>query len=196
MRCSVDDPASVSFPLFEGRTCVLINAPDGNCTVGGYPTYAVNVSTVAQIQMTVNFARNANLRLVIKNKGHDYNAKSTGGGGLSVFTGYLRDIRYIPEYSYPRGGYTGPAFKIGPGVEIGTIYEYADNLNLSVVGGIGRVRPDLLSQCRMPNKIDTRLLALPAVTPRVADTPPLLVCTVLGQIRSYPSKLCCRMGLL
>jgi FAD/FMN-containing dehydrogenase len=132
----VDDPSSASFPLFEGRTCLPVNAPDGNCIVGGYPTYVVNVSSVAQIQLAVNFARNANLRLVVRNKGHDYNAKSTGGGGLSVNTNYLRDIRLI---NYSREGHTGPAFKVGVGVEVGQIYEHADSLNLSVVGGIGRV---------------------------------------------------------
>src|SRR5438128_1425724 len=124
----VDHPSSASFPLFEGRTCVLVNAPSGNCTVGGYPTYVVNITTVKQIQLAVNFARSANLRLVIKNKGHDYNAKSTGGGGLSVFTNYLRDIRYMPSYKYPGGNYEGPVFKIGVGVEMGMIYKYANAL--------------------------------------------------------------------
>ncbi|KAK5656095.1 hypothetical protein OQA88_5234 [Cercophora sp. LCS_1] len=118
---TVDDPASVSFPLYEGRTC--------------YPTYVVNVTSVAQIQLAVNFARNANLRLVIKNKGHDFNAKSTGAGGLSVFTGFLRDIRFISNYS--SGSYKGSAFKIGTGVEVGTLYEETKKLGVSVVGGIG-----------------------------------------------------------
>jgi hypothetical protein len=127
----------VNYPLYEGRTCHHGNSPGGNCTVGGYPTYAVNVSNVAQIQLAVNFARNANLRFVIKNKGHDFNAKSTGGGGLSVFTGYLRDIKFLSNYS--RASYRGPAFKIGTGVEVGTLYEEAERLGVSVVGGIGRV---------------------------------------------------------
>jgi hypothetical protein len=133
----VDAPGSVSFPLYEGATCAPSDNPDGNCTLGGYPSYVVNVTNVAQIQLAVNFARNANLRFVIKNKGHDFNAKSTGGGGLSVFTGFLRDIRHIPHYE--RGPYSGPAFKIGTGVEVGTLYQVAESLNLSVVGGIGRV---------------------------------------------------------
>lgn len=74
---------------------------------------------------------------MIKNKGHDFNAKSTGGGGLSVFTGFLRDIRFISNYS--SGSYRGPAFKIATGVEVGTLYEEAEKLGVSVVGGIGRV---------------------------------------------------------
>ena len=147
---SVDDPASVGFPLFEGGTCLPINSPGGNCTVGGFPTYVVNVSTVAHIQLAINFARNANLRLVVKNKGHDYNAKSTGGGGLSISTNYLRDVRYLPIYSH--GNYSGPALKVGVGAEVGTLYRYADSLNLSVVGGLGAVRhvPSLLFVSSQP----------------------------------------------
>jgi hypothetical protein len=60
--------------------------PTNNCTLGAYPNYAVNVSNVAQIQLAVNFARNANLRLVVKNTGHDFNGKSSGAGALSICT--------------------------------------------------------------------------------------------------------------
>ena len=42
-----------------------------DCTLGAYPEYAVNVSSVAQVQLTVNFVRNLNIRLVIKNTGHE-----------------------------------------------------------------------------------------------------------------------------
>ena len=42
------------------------------CTLGGFPEYVVNVSTAAQVQLAVNFARNLNIRLVIKNTGHEY----------------------------------------------------------------------------------------------------------------------------
>jgi FAD/FMN-containing dehydrogenase len=38
----------------------------------GFPEYVVNVSTAAQVQLAVNFARNLNIRLVIKNTGHEY----------------------------------------------------------------------------------------------------------------------------
>lgn len=41
------------------------------CTLGGFPAYAVNISTAAQVQLAVNFARNLNLRLIIKNTGHE-----------------------------------------------------------------------------------------------------------------------------
>jgi hypothetical protein len=42
------------------------------CTLGGFPEYVVNVTSTAQVQLAVNFARNLNIRLVIKNTGHEY----------------------------------------------------------------------------------------------------------------------------
>jgi hypothetical protein len=42
------------------------------CTLGGFPEYVVNVTSAAQVQLAVNFARNLNIRLVIKNTGHEY----------------------------------------------------------------------------------------------------------------------------
>lgn len=43
---------------------------DGTCTLGGYASYSINVENVAQVQLGVNFARNMNLRLTVKNTGH------------------------------------------------------------------------------------------------------------------------------
>lgn len=99
----------------------------------------MNATDVEKIQLAVNFARNLNLRLVVKNKGHDFNAKSTGAGALAVWTTYLQDIVYLgDDYSYGTG-HTGPAFKVGAGVEAIQVYEAADALGLQVVGGIARV---------------------------------------------------------
>lgn len=111
--------------------------PEGNCTVGGYPTYVVNASTVAQVQKAVNFARDSNLRLNIKNSGHDYNAKSTGGGALSIWTHHFNSIEYLPHYPDDA---SGPAFKVGAGVMLNDLYQAAEREGLSVVGGIARVR--------------------------------------------------------
>ncbi|PYH89009.1 hypothetical protein BO71DRAFT_435199 [Aspergillus ellipticus CBS 707.79] len=70
-------------------------AVDSTCTVGGYSSYAVNVRSVAQIQLAVSFARNAELRLVAKTTGHDFNGKSTGAGALGVWTHHLKDLEHF-----------------------------------------------------------------------------------------------------
>ena len=85
------------WPIFQGRTCLPRNDTTSNdtCTLGGYPNYAVNVSNVAQIQLAVNFARSTNIRLVIKNTGHDYLGKSGGAGSLSVWMHNLKEIEFL-----------------------------------------------------------------------------------------------------
>jgi hypothetical protein len=65
-RFYIDDPLTVLTEWPQGTTCPLELNPRGNCTQGGFPAYVVNVSTVAHVQMAVNFARNKNVRLVIK----------------------------------------------------------------------------------------------------------------------------------
>lgn len=131
----MDNPASIMMPLYEGRTCM---APGYNythtCELGGYPAYVVNASTVAQIQLAINFARNLNLRLVVKNTGHDFNGKSSGKGALSIWTHWLKDKAFYPQYK-ATNGYIGPAIKFGSGVQVWEAYEYAKSLSVSVLGG-------------------------------------------------------------
>ncbi|KKK22284.1 FAD binding domain protein [Aspergillus ochraceoroseus] len=131
----MNDPASIMLPLYEGRTCM----PTGDnytstCEIGGYPTYVVNASNVAQIQLAVNFARNLNLRLVVKNTGHDFNGKAAGKGALSIWTHWLKDKAFYPTY-HADNGYVGPAMKVGSGVQVWEAYEFAKANGMSVVGG-------------------------------------------------------------
>lgn len=65
-RYFIDNPVSVLTDWTTGNTCVVAKNPTGTCTQGGFPVYVVNASTVRHIQLAVNFARNRNLRLVIK----------------------------------------------------------------------------------------------------------------------------------
>ncbi|KAE8395180.1 hypothetical protein BDV23DRAFT_194833 [Aspergillus alliaceus] len=102
----VADPTSIMWPLYEGRTCL-------HCRT------AVNVSSVAQIQLAVNFSRNTGIRLVVKNTGYIFNGKST-------------DIQYYEDYQVH--GYRGPAVKMGVGVQASEIYAMAKELGFTAVG--------------------------------------------------------------
>lgn len=164
--CRADQPTGVDWPINEGMSCLApglgdyLSRENSTCTMGGLSQYIVNVtngkgivhryilkhcwrinrSTVAQIQLAINFARNQNLRLVVRNSGHDFNAKSTGAGALSVWTHYLNDIQFLGENYQSRNGlYSVPAFKVGAGVSVEQINEAADAQGLMVVGGIARV---------------------------------------------------------
>lgn len=132
------DPTANYWPIFQGRTCQPRNETSGSeCTIGGYPEYAINVTSVAQIQLAVNFARAANLRLVIKNTGHCYLGKSLGAGALSLWMHNLKDIEYLPNYEGP--GYSGPAMKLAAGVSVREVYEVAEKNNVTVLGAVSWV---------------------------------------------------------
>ncbi|KAH9907321.1 FAD binding domain-containing protein [Xylariomycetidae sp. FL2044] len=133
-----NDPTCINAILYQGTTCVphTINPYLTNCTLGSYPTLSVNVSTVAQIQLGINMARNLNLRLVVKNTGSDYNAKSTGAGALSLWTHNMKDIKFYEDYE--EGSYKGPAFKMGAGVQSFEGYEAAQQANVTILGGEAR----------------------------------------------------------
>ncbi|KAI0968192.1 FAD binding domain-containing protein [Xylaria arbuscula] len=133
-----DDPTSINAILYEGTTCVpsVVNPYATHCTLGSYPILSVNVTTVAQIQLGINLARNLDIRLVIKNTGHDFGAKSTGAGSISLWTHNLKDIRFYEDYE--EGSYKGPAFKMGTGVQTFEAYKAAHSANVTIVGGEGR----------------------------------------------------------
>jgi hypothetical protein len=65
-RFYIDDPLTVLTAWAEGNTCPVSNNTSGTCTQGGFPVYVVNATTVKHIQIAVNFARNKNIRLIIK----------------------------------------------------------------------------------------------------------------------------------
>lgn len=75
-----------------------------------------------------------NLRLVVKNTGHDLIGKASGKGALSIWTHWLKDKAYYPNFR-AADGYRGPAIKFGAGIQVGEVYEYAKELGVTVVGG-------------------------------------------------------------
>ncbi|KAL5351405.1 hypothetical protein ACLOAV_003264 [Pseudogymnoascus australis] len=130
-----NDPTSVMWPVWEGRSCLPTGKPsNATCTLGAYPVYAVNATNVAQIQLAVNFARNKRLRLVIKNTGHDYQGKSSGAASLSIWTHNLQDLAYTPDYTL--GNFSGSIMHVGAGVVTDDLAKAADEHDASVVGGM------------------------------------------------------------
>lgn len=127
------------WPIWQGRSCLPTNTTNGTCTLGAYPSYTVNISSVSQIQLALNFARNTNLRLVIKNTGHCFLGKSSGAGSLSIWTHHLKDIAFLPDYQ--DASYQGPALKVGAGVTVREVYTAAHEHGVSVLGGICEVCP-------------------------------------------------------
>ncbi|KAL1914228.1 uncharacterized protein VTP21DRAFT_9651 [Calcarisporiella thermophila] len=107
------------------------------CLQGAVPVYSVNVTSGAEIQKAVIFAAQHNLRIIIKNTGHDFLGRSTAPGSLSIWTHYLRNITFydsfIPEGCNVNQGTS--AVTVEAGVRWGDVYRAAETRKLVIVGG-------------------------------------------------------------
>nr|WCO08179.1 RNase T2 protein [Pestalotiopsis microspora] len=118
--------------LWANQSCDPFTGRDAQCVIGTYVQYAVNVSDVDQIAKTVNFAVEKNIRLVIKNTGHDYFGKSTGAGAISVWTHNLKNLEVL---DWQGEHYSGPAIRAGAGVQGFEAIQFANTHDLVAVTG-------------------------------------------------------------
>lgn len=58
--------------FFANQSCDPFLAQSRPCTLGNYVTYAVKVSNARQVAAAVRFANYYNIRLVVRNTGHEY----------------------------------------------------------------------------------------------------------------------------
>ncbi|EME81240.1 uncharacterized protein MYCFIDRAFT_189443 [Pseudocercospora fijiensis CIRAD86] len=136
LRWHTENALELLSPFYEGNTCLPPTIYDsGHCHQGGYSTHVVKATTVRDIQLAINFARNTGVRLVIKNTGHDFNGKSGGAGSLSIWMHNLKNIEFITSHQSAGGSYVGPAIKAGAGVQVEDLYAFAYRHGHVAVGG-------------------------------------------------------------
>ncbi|KAJ4256112.1 hypothetical protein NW762_009188 [Fusarium torreyae] len=124
--------SSVMAPWFANQSCDPFQPRSRPCELGNYVRYAVEATTKADVVNAINFARNHNIRFVIRNTGHDYNGRSTGAGALSVWTHRLKDIQFK---DYNANGYKGKAVTLGAGVQGFDALNAGHQAGYVVVGG-------------------------------------------------------------
>lgn len=130
--CSTKSSSSVMAPLFANESCDPFEPVSKPCTLGNYVSYAVAVEDEKDIKETIKFADKHNIRLVIRNTGHDYNGRSTGAGGLAIWTHHLKDTKVI---DWDDEHYQGKALKVGAGVQGFEALAAAEKEGLVVVTG-------------------------------------------------------------
>ncbi|KAI0870466.1 hypothetical protein GGS24DRAFT_510790 [Hypoxylon argillaceum] len=130
-RFWLNDPLTELTQWTQGSSCVATLTPVGNCTRGGFPEYVVNATAATHVQAAVDFARTNNIRLIIKNTGHDFGGRSVGAGSISVWTHYLKSTEFIPSYKI--GQYSGMAVRVGSGVEAWEMYNFMSANKMTVV---------------------------------------------------------------
>jgi FAD binding domain len=101
------------------------------------------------IKAGIDFARQNNLRLVVRNTGHDFIGRSTGWGALVINTHSFQDVEFTKSWS-GAGGYTGGAVTIGAGVQGRALLRqaFAQSPPVSVVTGECPVRRKRNTQMR------------------------------------------------
>ncbi|KAF7923210.1 uncharacterized protein EAE98_007915 [Botrytis deweyae] len=112
-------------PFLESNTSSI-------CALGNLASYALNISSASDVIAGLKFARENNIRLTIKNTGHDFLGRSTGAGSLALWMHNLNDITFL---NYSSALYTGPAVHIGAGVQYTNLYPLAQKHGYRAVGG-------------------------------------------------------------
>lgn len=59
-------------PYWQNQSCDPFTARATPCKLGNYVSYSINVTGVDDIKAGIHFAKKHNIRLVIKNTGHEY----------------------------------------------------------------------------------------------------------------------------
>lgn len=143
-------PVGYCYPTIAQNACPPIAiavtssslATTSKCSLGSAPVYTVNATSVAHVSAAVLFARQHNLRLVVRNTGHDLLGRSAGFGSLQVWVKYLRTGVEWQEKFTPSDGckeslerWSGSAFRVGGGYIWSDVYPLAAARNVIVVGG-------------------------------------------------------------
>ncbi|KAJ5463258.1 FAD-bindingtype 2 [Penicillium sp. IBT 31633x] len=124
------------------KTCPAVDLSSGQepgeCILGPAPVYTINATEPAELAAGIEFAQKNNVRLVIRNTGHDMLGKSEGYAGLQIWIKYIqKGIDFHETYapSDKCGDWTGSALTIGGGYVWEEAYEVAFKNNVTVVGG-------------------------------------------------------------
>ncbi|KAK6598450.1 FAD binding domain-containing protein [Botrytis cinerea] len=128
------DPVNIMSPYWLNNSCspFLGSNTSSICALGNLASFALNVSSASDVIAALKFARESNIRLTIKNTGHDFLGRSTGAGSLALWMHNLKDINFL---NYSSSLYTGPAVHIGAGVQYADLYPLAQKHGYRAVGG-------------------------------------------------------------
>lgn len=111
--------------LWVNQSCYFETPRSIPCGQGKISKYSVVAKSVEDIQSAVRFASAHNLRLVIKNSGHDYLGRSTAPESLQIATFKLNSIDFSDDF-VPQGAAggkgVGSTVTIGAGAVLFEIY--------------------------------------------------------------------------
>ncbi|KAK6596789.1 FAD binding domain protein [Botrytis cinerea] len=108
---SETDPVNIMSPYWLNNSCspFLGSNTSSICALGNLASFALNVSSASDVIAALKFARENNIRLTIKNTGHDFLGRSTGAAqkhGYRAVGGSCSGVGLAGGYT--QGGGHGP----------------------------------------------------------------------------------------
>ena len=123
----------------QGETCYVESAKKIPCNLGRISPYSVQAESVADVQAAVKFARFHNLKVAIRNTGHDFGGRSSAPHSLQISTHRLQGLNYehnfVPEGAKSRRKGEGRAVTISAGVQLYQLYSWLNERDIMVVCG-------------------------------------------------------------
>jgi len=107
------------------------------CSLGRLATYYVDVHNNSHISAALQFAKSHNIRISIKNTGHDFFGRSSVPNSLAIWTHNLKTLEYYQNFTASNcpsanGQNVG---EMGAGVVAGDAYRFFNSHGMEVTGG-------------------------------------------------------------
>ncbi|GAD93030.1 oxidoreductase [Paecilomyces variotii No. 5] len=141
LATSIASPGALQHWVWESgsnpnETCFVTAGPETPCHQGRVPLFSALADSAAQVRQAVRFAKQHNLRLVIRNTGHDGAGLSSSPDSFQIHTHLLQGIEYHTDFE-PNGSLArmGSAVTVGAGVLLGDLYARGSLEGYTVVGG-------------------------------------------------------------
>ncbi|KAF7554930.1 hypothetical protein G7Z17_g2550 [Cylindrodendrum hubeiense] len=107
------------------------------CSLGRLASYYVDVRNTSHISATLQFAKTHNIRLSIKNTGHDFYGRSSVPNTLAIWTHNLDTLKFYSNFTAhncpsANGQNVG---ELGAGVIAGDAYRFFNRHGMDITGG-------------------------------------------------------------
>ncbi|EPS38898.1 hypothetical protein H072_7337 [Dactylellina haptotyla CBS 200.50] len=136
-----DNPFNVMQPGWNGNPCPPTNNTETNTTCNGLlgdPVYVINATDASQVEAGVKFAKKYDIRLIIKNTGHEFLGRSSGAHSLRIWTHNMRKVEFTESFKPKNCAKvaTHSAVTVGAGMQWrDLVIQAAPHKKLLVTGG-------------------------------------------------------------
>ncbi|RPA72268.1 FAD binding domain-containing protein [Ascobolus immersus RN42] len=144
----VSTPETTLWPQFETspldkESCFSGTSREDQCKQGSVPIYSIKALETSDIVAGVKFASKHNIRISIRNTGHDFLGRSAGRNSLQIWTGNMKGIDFSDNWKgkgcRPSKADKGEhAVTINAGVQLHELYSALAQRGRSAVIGFSK----------------------------------------------------------